>query len=51
MIEESAVKQFKESLKFYEAVGRYEVGLPWKSNATSLVDNYEQAFKRLQSVE
>ena len=47
----SATKQFQEKLKFDENECRYEVGLPWKSNHPPLKDNYEDAFKRLRSVE
>ena len=49
--EASATRQFHEKLKFDEEDGRYEVNLPWKPEHPSLKDNYEEAFKRLRSVE
>ena len=47
--EEFAVQQFNESLKFDGE--RYEVALPWRKDHPELKDNYNQAFKRLLSVE
>ena len=41
--EESALSQFKKSLKFDGE--RYEVALPWKENHPKLRDNYKQTVK------
>ena len=49
LYEESALSQFKKSLKFDGE--RYEVALPWKENHPKLRDNYAQAVKRLVSAE
>ena len=47
--DEFAVQQFNESLKF--VCERYEVALPWRKDHPELKNNYNQAFKRLLSVE
>ena len=47
--ENDAVRQFREGLKFDGK--RYEVSLPWRENHEELRDNYNQAIKRLESVE
>ena len=47
--ENDAVCQFKRELKFDGQ--RYEVYLPWTENYPELCDNYNQAVKRLESVE
>ena len=47
--EESALSQFKKSLKFDGE--RYEVALPWKENHPRLRNNYKQAVKQLVSTE
>ena len=47
--ENDAVCQFKRELKFDGQ--RYEVSLPWRENHPELCDNYNQAVKRLESVE
>ena len=48
-VEEDAVKQFEEALKFDGK--HYEVPLLWKGDAPELRSNYYQAVKRLDSVE
>ena len=44
-----AMKQYDSNVS-YEG-GRYTVGLPWKNDHPPLVDNFDQALKRLKSVE
>jgi hypothetical protein len=46
--ESSVVKDFSETIEFTH--GRYVVGLPWKKNRPSLVDNEILARKRLSSL-
>ena len=46
---EEEEQQFNESLKFDGE--RYEVALPWSKDQPDLKNNYNQAFKRLLSVE
>ena len=47
--EEDAVNQFNSSCNFDGDT--YEVGLPWKKDHPPLVDNYQQAYQRLISIE
>ncbi|XP_068739647.1 uncharacterized protein [Montipora capricornis] len=47
--EEDAVNQFNSSCNFDG--DRYEVGLPWKKDHPPLVDNYQQSYLRLISIE
>ncbi len=47
--EKAAVEKVSESLKFKD--GRYEIGILWKDGEPKLADNYEVAFKRLESQE
>ena len=47
--EKDAVDQFNSSCNFDG--NRYEVGLPWKKSHPLLVDNYQQAYQRLVSIE
>ena len=47
--EKYAMDQFESNLHYDGE--RYTVGLPWKRNPSSLVNNYPQAFQRLVSVE
>ncbi|XP_015772515.1 PREDICTED: uncharacterized protein LOC107350789 [Acropora digitifera] len=47
--EEDALNQFNSSCNFNG--DRYEVGLPWKKDHPPLVDNYQQAYQRLISIE
>ena len=47
--EKDVVDQFNSSCNFDG--DRYEVGLPWKKDHPPLVDNYQQADKRLVSIE
>ena len=42
--EELVIKRFKNSVQFKE--GRYEVTMPWKSDAAELPDNYDMAVNR-----
>ena len=44
-----ALKQFKEGLYFDGE--RYEVSIPWRKDHSKLKNNYNQALKRLESVE
>ena len=47
--EEDALNQFNSPCNFDG--NRYEVGLPWKKDHPPLVDNYQQAYQRLISIE
>ncbi|KAL9978335.1 hypothetical protein ACROYT_G015836 [Oculina patagonica] len=47
--EKDAVDQFNNTCRFDGE--RNEVGLPWKRDHPHLVDNYEQAYQRLVSIE
>jgi len=47
--EEDALQQFNSTCKFDGE--RYEVGLPWKKDHPPLVDNYKQAYQRLEFTE
>ncbi|XP_015775674.1 PREDICTED: uncharacterized protein LOC107353801 [Acropora digitifera] len=47
--EKDALNQFNSSCNFNG--DRYEVGLPWKKDHPPLVDNYQQAYQRLISIE
>lgn len=47
--EEDALQQFNSTCKFDGE--RYEVGLPWKKDHPPLVDNYKQAYPRLEFTE
>ena len=47
--EEDALNQFNSSCNFNG--DRYEVSLPWKKDHPPLVDNYQQAYQRLISIE
>ncbi|MEO0404760.1 MAG: hypothetical protein AAF193_07815, partial [Bacteroidota bacterium] len=44
--EDEALQRFQSTIHFEGS--RYEVGLPWKSNAPTLLPNYQQALKRLR---
>lgn len=47
--EKDALDKVEKSFSFTE--GRYEVGIPWKSEAPQLPDNYTSAYQRLKQVE
>ena len=47
--ERKALTQAQKSLKFED--GRYEIGVPWKSERPVLPDNYMMALKRLENTE
>ena len=47
--EEYAVAEFNKGLKFDGQ--NYEVQLPWRKDHLRLENNYEQAVKRLESIE
>ena len=47
--EKDAVDQFNSSCNFDS--DRYEVGLPWKKSHPPVVDNYQQVYQRLVSIE
>jgi hypothetical protein len=48
LLESPVFTKFAEQLNMKD--GRYEVALPWKSDASQLVDNFEGAFGRLKSL-
>ena len=47
--EQLAMKKVESMLSFENKM--YRVGIPWKSNARALPDNYKMALKRLESTE
>ena len=43
------MKKVESMLSFENQM--YRVGLPWKSDASALPDNYEMALRRLENIE
>ena len=50
-VDKQIVKETTESIGWCSGEKRFQVTIPWNKNKAELVNNYDQAFKRLQNTE
>ena len=47
--DQAVIEKATNSIQYND--GRYQIGIPWKEDPSSLPNNYEMAFKRLRNTE
>ena len=50
-VDKQIVKETTESIRWCSGEKRFQVTIPWNKNKAELVNNYDQAYKRLQNTE